>query len=175
MVRIEIVAYREGKVYSVGVIEVRKKGDVYHIPKILNDDFHTSRHADGTFHWKSKKSNFIHDLGKRIPIKNLKGVEFLGIQTFSTEGLSKIYNEYRFRKCDGIFVIDMKDYANGKLNMSIALLTKEGLPKLYDYWKEHNKRQICIFTSCNPMVAILMIEVTPQPKSQVLNDDMSKL
>lgn len=145
--------------YSVGYVTVSKRGDVYHIHKIGGYDMHTSRHASGEFHWKSKKNNFLQKIRKGIPIKDFRGIEFLGTLGFGLDSLPELYSEYKMKKCNGIFTVDMREYKDAAFNMSIAILTEEGLPKLYSMWKESNKKQIYLFMNSTPMVAITVADV----------------
>lgn len=158
MVRIEIIATGEDKIYSVGAISVSKNGDVYVIHKTAGSDFHTSRHADGKMHWKSRQYNFFQKIREGIPIKDFKGIEFLGTHGFGLDSLPQLYKEYRMKKCNGIFAIDMREYKQASFNMSIAILTEEGLPSLYTSWKNLKKRQIYIFTDCHPMIAVTIAD-----------------
>ena len=154
MVRIEIIAIGEDKIYSVGYVKISKNGDVYHIHKAGSSDMHTSRHASGSTHWKSKTENFHQEIRKGVPIKDFKGIEFLGSHTFGLNSLPEVYTEYKMKKCNGIFAIDMREYKDAAFNMSIAILTKEGLSTLYDSWEKLKKRQIYLFADSHPMIAI---------------------
>jgi len=157
--RIEIIAIGEDKIYSVGAISVSKKGDVYIIHKTAGTDFHTSRHADGKTHWKSKQQNFFQKLREGVPIKDFRGIEFLGTHSFGLDSLPQIFKEYKMKKNNGVFAIDMREYKQAAFNMTIAILTEEGLSSLYNNWKNLKKRQIYIFTDCHPMIAITIADV----------------
>jgi len=161
MVRIEIVAIGKEKVYSVGAVEVSQKGDVYVIHKIKDIGFHASRHSSGEMHWKSKNSEVFTEIREGKSIGDFKGIEFLETQAFGLESLPQLFEEYKMKKCNGIFAIDMRDYNKAAFNLSIAILTEEGLLKLYESWKKLKKRQIYIFTDCHPMIAISVAAVAP--------------
>ena len=154
MLRIEIIAIGKDKIYSVGYVNVSMIGDVYHINKMGGSDMHMSRHVDGNTHYKSRQNDFCHKIRKGVPIEEFKGIEFLETVAFGLESLNELYKEYKLKKCDGIFAIDMRAYKDSNFNMSIAILTEEGLPKLYDSWKTMKKRQIYLFTDSKPMIAI---------------------
>jgi len=158
MIRIEIIAIGKEKIYSVGAVEVSQKGDVYVIHKMKGIGLHTSRHSNGKTHWKSKNNKVFIKIREGTPIKDFKGIEFLGTHAFGLESLPQLYKEYRMKKCNGIFAIDMREYSKAAFNMSIAILTEEGLPRLYESWKNLKKRQIYIFTDCYPMVAITIAD-----------------
>ena len=66
----------------------------------------------------------------------------------------ELYNEYQFKKCDGIFAIDMRNYKGTKFNLQTFILTKEGLNDLYRHTLLKN-RQIYIFIESTPMIAIV--------------------
>ena len=159
MVRIEIIAVGKEKIYSVGTVEVSQKGDVYVIHKIKNSDFHTSRHSSGETHWKSIKNKVFTKIGDRKPIKDFKGIEFLGTYAFGLESLPRLHKEYKMQKSNGVFAVDMRNYRKAAFNMSIAILTEEGLPRLYESWRKFKKRQIYIYTDCHPMIAITIVDV----------------
>jgi len=89
MKKIEIIAIGDNKIYSVGYIKIYKEGDIYHIHKIAGSDIHTSRHKDGTYHWKSRTNNLCNNLGKRRPIKDFQGLEFLGVNAFGINSLHR--------------------------------------------------------------------------------------
>lgn len=166
--RIEIIAIGKEKIYSVGAVEISEKGDIYVIHKIKNSNFHTSRHSSGEIHWKSTKNKVSTKIREGMPIKDFKGIEFLGISAFGLESLPRLHKEYKMKKCHGIFAIDMRDYAKAAFNMSIAILTEEGLPALFKSWKKFKKRQIYIFTDCHPMIAITVADAkVPQRKEGV--------
>jgi len=95
--RIEVIAIGERGVYSVGAIVVSSKGDVYHISKFKDKGIHLSRHASGKTHWKMDRKEFlcIED-GK--PIKDFKGIEFLGTISFGMESLPRLFDEYKMKK-----------------------------------------------------------------------------
>ena len=68
------------------------------------------------------------------------------------------------KRCNGVFAFDMREYKNGAFNMSIAILTEEGLPKLYESWKKLEKHQIYLFTDCRPMIAITICDAKKELK-----------
>lgn len=105
-----------------------------------------------------QKVKFFTKIRDGSPIEDFKGIEFLGTQGFGLESLPQLYKEYRMKKCNGIFAIDMRDYDKAAFNMSIAILTEEGLPRLYESWKNLRKRQIFIFTDSHPMIAIMVAD-----------------
>ena len=154
-IRIEILAIGQKKIYSVGAVEVSPKGEVYLIHKSKGEDFHTSRHASGETHWKLKDE--IIKVREGSPMKDFKGIEFLGTQSFGLESLP-IFGEYHMKKCNGIFAFDMRDYKHAMFNLSIAILTEEGLPRLFESWKKLRKRQIYAYTDSHPMVAIMIAD-----------------
>ena len=158
MIRIEIVAIGENKIYSAGYVKVSKKGDIYQIYKIGGSDLHMSRHASGKTHWKSKQPVLFQEIREGIPIKEFKGIEFLGTTAFGLDSLQELYTVYKMKKSNGIFAIDMREYKNAVFNMSVAILTEDGLPKLYESWKKLRKRQIYLFTDCHPMIAITVFD-----------------
>ena len=154
---IEIIAVGEENIYSVGSVNVSKEGDVYVIYKIKYiGDSHLSRHSSGETHQKFRDN--VQEIRKGIPIKDFKGIEFLGTYGFGLESLPMLYKEYRMKKSNGVFAFDMRNYRQAAFNMSIAILTEEGLPKLYEAWKNLDKRQIYIFTECHPMIAIMIAD-----------------
>ncbi len=140
--------------YSVGYVTISKNGDVYYIYKWGRSDMHLSRHASGEGHWKSERYDFHQEIRKGAPIRDFKGIEFLGTTGFGLDSLPELYTEYKMKKCDGIFAVDMRNFKDAAFNMSIAILTKEGLSNLYDSWQKLKKRQIYLFTDCHPMIAI---------------------
>ena len=152
--KIEIIATDGLKIYSVGKVEISEKGDIYIIQK--PHDVHLTRHADGKRHVKSKKGNIFLKQSKSVPINKFKGVEFLGTYIFKFESLP-YFKEYKKRKSNGIFAIDMRHYKKNTFNMAFAILTEEGIPKLYEDWKNPTKKQIYIYTESNPMIAITCI------------------
>lgn len=154
MPKIEIIAISEDKIYSVGLINIVKKGDIYYAYKINNSDLHYSRHRDGRRHWRSKKSEMCFDVGKRLPINEFKGIEFLFSGGTVLEYLPQLHSEYKLGESNGIFAFDTREYKNAAFNMSIAILTEEGIPRLYESWKNKKKRQIYLFTDSTPMIAI---------------------
>lgn len=159
-IKIEIIAIGENKIYSAGAIEMSPNGDIYIVYKIKGDGgFHTSRHRDGKLHWKSKKCNVFIKIGDRVPIKNFNGIEFLGTHAFGLGSLPELYTEYKMKKCNGIFAIDMKEYKDSAFNMTVSILTEDGLPALYNNWKEKGKRQIYIYTNSHPMIAIMAADI----------------
>ena len=164
--RVEIVAIRKEKTYSVGAVVVSQKGDVYVIHRIKDSDFHTSRHASGETHWKSKKNRIFAKFGDRKPISDFKGIEFLGTWAFGVESLPRLYKEYKMKKCNGIFVIDMREYTTAAFNMFIAILTKEGLLMLNELWEKHKKTHTFVLTDSRPMVAITIADVSSVEKRQ---------
>lgn len=157
--RIEIVAIGKEKIFSVGAVEVSEKGDVYVIHKIKDSNFHTSRHSSGELHWKSIKNKVSTKIRDGMPIEDFKGIEFLGTSGFGLESLPKLHKEYKMKKCNGIFAVDMRNYDKAAFNMSVAILTREGLPILFESWNKFKKRQIYLFTECHPMIAITVADV----------------
>lgn len=158
MKRIEIVAIGKDKIYSVGYVTISKDGDVYQIHKAFGSDMHTSRHASGSMHWKSRTVNLYQEIRKGVPIKDFKGIEFLGSTGFGLNSLPELYTESKMKKCNGIFAVDMREYKDAAFNMSVAILTKEGLPRLFDSWQKMKKRQIYLFTDSHPMIAITVAD-----------------
>jgi len=158
MIRIEIIAIGEEKIYSVGAVKVSQKGDVYVIHKMKDVGLHTSRHSSGRTHWKSENNKVFVKIREGTPMKDFRGIEFLEAHGFGLDSLPQMYKEYRMKKCNGIFAVDMREYGKAAFNMSIAILTEEGLPRLYESWKNLRKRQIYIFTDCHPMIAITIAD-----------------
>ena len=154
MVRIEIIAIGENKLYSAGYINISKKGDVYHITKMCGSDMHLSRHASGETHWKSEQNDFCQEIRKSVPIKDFKGIEILGTIGFGLDTLPELYKEYKMKKRNAVFAVDMREYKDSSFNMFVAILTEEGLPHLYNSWKKLKKRQIYLFADSHPMIAI---------------------
>ncbi len=160
MKKIEIIAIGNNKIYSVGYIKIYKRGDIYHIHKIVGSDIHTSIHEDGTCHWKFRTIDFYHKLGKRVTIKDFKGLEFLGVNAFGIKSLPQIFSEYKIKKCNGIFAIDMREYNDDTFNLALFIVTKEGLSALYDSYIDQKKRQLYLFTDNEPMIALIAFEFT---------------
>lgn len=158
MIRIEIIAVGKEKIYSVGNLVVTKKKDVYQVIKFHGSDTHISRHASGETHFKSREGKFIQKIRKGVPIKDFKGIEFLGTTGFGLDSLPELFSEYKMKRCNGVFAFDMREYKNGAFNMSIAILTEDGLPKLYESYRKLEKRQIYLFTDCHPMIAIIICD-----------------
>lgn len=154
--RIEIIALGNEKVYSVGAIVVKAKGDIYLIHRNKESDFHLSRHASGKTHWKSVKSKIFEKIGEGTPIKEFKGIESLGVSGFGIDSLPEIYTEYVVKRYDGVFCIDMRRYKDLAFNMQVYMLTEEGLPTLLTCSSLLENRQICIFPECNPMISIIV-------------------
>ena len=158
MTKIEIIAIGEDKIYSVGYITISRDGGVFLIHKSLASDMHASRHASGSLRWTSATNNFSQEIRKGVPIKGFKGIEFLGTSGFGLNSLPELYTEYKMKKCNGIFAVDMREYKDAAFNMSVAILTKEGLSRLYDSWQKMKKRQIYLFTDSHPMIAITVAD-----------------
>lgn len=154
---IELIGVISDKIYSLGYIKISKKGDIYHIYKIQNSDFHLSRHSDGKIFWTSKQLKFSHKIRDGKPIKEFKGIEIIGTNGFNTESLPELYTEYKMRKCNGIFAVDLREYKENTLNLALCILTKEGMNELYTIWEKENKKQVYLYTNSNPMIAIIII------------------
>lgn len=158
MVKIEIVAIGEGKIYSAGYVQVSKKGEVYYFQKGRSSDMHISRHCSGQVHLKSRQIGYFQKIREGISIDNFIGIEFLGTIAFGLNSLPDLFSEYKMKKHNGIFAIDLREYKNSAFNMSVAILTKEGLPQLYESWKKFKKKQIYLYTDCHPMIAITIAD-----------------
>lgn len=156
MTKIEIIAIGENKIYSVGYVTIARDGGVFQIHKTGGSDMHTSRHASGSLRWTSETNS--QEIRKGVPIKAFKGIEFLGTHGFGLNSLPELYSEYKMEKCNGIFAVDMREYKDAAFNMSVAILTKEGLPRLFDSWQKMKKRQIYLFTDSHPMIAITVAD-----------------
>jgi hypothetical protein len=126
--RIEVIAIGNDAMYSVGTIVVSPEGDVYQNFNRKNSDFHTSRHASGATHWKSKKERIFQKIRNGKPIKDFKGIESLTSQGFGLESLPRLFEEYKMEKCNGVFAIDMREYADQSFNLHMWILTAEGFP-----------------------------------------------
>lgn len=157
MKRIEIIAVGKEKIYSIGTICVSKKGDVYHVYKMYGSDLHSSRHADGKLHWQSKKPKLFQKIREGLPIEKFTGIEYLETTGLNLNSLPEVYREYKMKKCNGIFAIDIREFKNTSVNIVIAILTKEGLPLLYAL-KHFGKHQIYLYTDSYPMIAITAFE-----------------
>ena len=158
MIRIKLIAMSEEKLFSIGEVCISKKGDVYVVPKTGSDDgFHTSRHAEGKLHWKSKTMGKI-SIREAKPIKDFKGIEFLNTIALNLDVLSTRFKEIEFKKCNGIFVFNACEYKDTVFNMTVAMLTEEGIPSLYTCVKNCKKRQIYIYTESNPMIGIIIFD-----------------
>jgi hypothetical protein len=152
--RIEVIAIGKDAMYSAGSIVVSSDGDVYQITKIKGDDFHLSRHASGETHWKSEKRKIFQKLRTGKPIKEFKGIEHLGTTCFGLESLPRLFNEYRMANCNGVFAIDMREYADQPFNLSVSILTAESFPSLLATSELLGKRQMYVYPDCHPMLAM---------------------
>jgi hypothetical protein len=153
--RIEIIAVGRDRLYSVGSVVVSQNGDVYLISRIKHVDSHLSRHASGEVHLKSAKINIDAKLGKRKPVNEFKGLEFLQTVGFGIDSLPSLYEEYKIKKCNGLFAIDMKEYEHAHLNMQFFILTMDALPSLLGK-SPLRKKQFYIFPDSSPMVGIIV-------------------
>lgn len=153
------MAIGRDKIYSVGYIQVSKRGDVYYFDKVCSSDMHISRHCSGHTHRKSRQTGFFQKIREGISINNFNGIEYLGTSAFGLNSLPELFSEYKMKKHNGMFAIDLREYKNSAFNMSVAILTEEGLPQLYESWKKFNKRQIYLYTDCHPMIAIIIADV----------------
>src|SRR3989344_4754196 len=156
MQRIEVIVIgKDKKLFGVASVSVNKKGDVYLAYKCKDiTSLHVSRHSSGKRHMKNKLLDEKISLGVMPPISEFVGIESLGGQAFGIDSLLELYNEYQFKKCDGIFAIDMRNYKGTKFNLQTFILTKEGLNDLYRHTLLKN-RQIYIFLESTPMIAIV--------------------
>ncbi|MBI2576422.1 hypothetical protein HYV84_04350 [Candidatus Woesearchaeota archaeon] len=158
MPEIEIIAIGLTKIYSVGKIGIKSDGSVYHAFKLKNlEGIHTSRHRDGTLHWKSKQLKI--PLRKGADIRDFSGLEFIGTQAFGLNSLPELYNEYKIKRMDGVFAIDMHNYKEGCFNLTIAIFTDEGVLQLFDSDKFAQKKKIYLYTDCYPRIALIAMEV----------------
>lgn len=165
---IEVIAIGENAVYSVAkicVLESKNGSEVYIMNKALGTDLHLSRHASGKTHLRSKKLGIDQDLGKRVPLASFKGFETFGPMAFGIKSLPRLYKEYKMKEYDGIFAIDMRAYKNTAFNLAISILTEEGLVTLQQMWKNLNKRQVYLYTDCQPMIAITVADVKNKKES----------
>jgi hypothetical protein len=163
---IEVIAVGNDAMYSVGAIVVSPVGDVYQIFKMRNLDFHTSRHASGVTHWKSNKAQIFQNIRQGKPIKEFKGIEYLTTPSFSLESLPRLYDEYKMEKSNGVFAIDMREYAGQPFNLHVAILTEEGFPSLLANSKLLGKRQLYVYPDCHPMIAMTAGAVTSGEKKE---------
>jgi len=156
MQRIEVIVIgKDKKLFSVAAVSVSKKGDVYLAYKCKDiPSFHVSRHSSGKRHVKSKLFYEKIPLGVMPPIAEFMGIESLGGQAFGIDSLLELYSEYQLKRCDGIFMIDMRSYKGKKFNLQTFILTKEGLNDLYNHTLLKN-RQIYLFVESIPMIAIV--------------------
>ena len=99
-----------------------------------------------------------------LPIKEFKGIEFMATLNFSLNLLDKTFNVYKHKRFDGIFVIDVKDYEEGKLNLVPIILTKEGLPQLFESMCKYQNRHLVVFGNCKPMIALLCCNLSDATK-----------
>lgn len=168
VVSIEIIALDNEKIYSVGAVKVSQKGDVYVIDKFRDSgDSHLSRHSNGEMHRKFRESyDRIREASPKRDLKSFRGIEFLGTHGFGLKSLPLLFKEYDMKKANGIFAIDMRNYRQGAFNMGVAMLTEEGLPRLYESWKKLSKRQIYIFADCYPMIALMVVDAKSLDKEK---------
>jgi hypothetical protein len=152
--KIEVIAIGEDRMYSVGTVVVSPNGDVYQISRIRGDDFHTSRHASGVTHWKSVKNRVFQKIRQGKPVKDFRGIEVLTTYGFGLGSLPILFTEYKMGKSNGIFAVDMREYAGEFFNLSVAILTEEGFPWLLSGSQVLGKRQIYVYPDCHPMIAI---------------------
>ncbi len=157
---IEILAVGNGKVFSVGKIQVTGKSDVYFIHKIKGLGFHASRHASGQINWKSEKINLNQIVGHDEKIANFKGVQYLGTFAFGLDSLPETFTEYKMKEYDGIFSVDMRKYQGKVFNLSVAIFTEEGIMDLYRNFQKYRSVQIYVYADCNPKVAIAVFDAS---------------
>ena len=152
--RIEVVAMGSEAMYSVGALILSLDGDIYYATKLRGDDFHLSRHSSGATHWKSNKMKVFQKIRNGKPIEDFEGIEFLLTTGFGLESLPRLFDEYKMKKSNGVFAIDMREYMGQPFNLSLAILTPEAFPSLLTGTELLGKRQIYVYPDCHPMLAI---------------------
>jgi hypothetical protein len=172
MAIIEIIAIgHEKKLYSIVKVETNASGDVYVIPKIWK--MHLSRHSSGVRHFK-----ILDNDGKEIettypsrpPIGIFQGVESLHTGSFGINSLQHLWKEPKFKKADGVFVIDMRsyEYESARFNLGIYILTESGIQDFYKIWSHASKKQTYVYSDSIPMIGIIAADVNVRTKIKKL-------
>jgi hypothetical protein len=160
-----------GKAYSVGKVLITEKQnsetgkierDAYVMSNFGDADFHEARQDSGELHWKSSKLEIKQFIWKGQPMEDLKGIELVSHKGFGLGSLPESFKEYKLRKYDAVFCLDLREYENKSFNMYVLILTEEGLPALLTMSKPLTNRQFFVFPDCSPMVAIIIGNVREQ-------------
>jgi len=152
---IEIIAIGNGKIYSVGKINISKQGDIYIIKNIENIGLHFSRHKSGECHIRTKEKKLSSNFEKRETVDKFDGIEFLETWCFGIESFHGIYKEYKPKKCNNIVAINMSCFKKQPFNLGIWLLTEKGIPELMNMWKNFTNRQVYICTHSQLLVGFI--------------------
>lgn len=156
--RIEIIGIWDDKIYSIGKISINKKGDVYIIYKYTGHNFHASRHVSGEFHWKFSQPDLCQHIWHSTSIDKFKGIEQIGSLAYgpiNSASLSRYHHEYKIKKQDQVCEINLGDYQEG-FNLTIFMLTHEGIPALNIASSILTKRQVYLYTNFFPMIGIIV-------------------
>jgi len=60
----------------------------------------------------------------------------------------------------------MRDCSKSAFNLTIWILTKEGLPKLLRIWRKFKKTHTYVYSACHPMIAITVFDAKASTKGK---------
>lgn len=164
--RIEIIALDGKKFFSIGAVEVTSKGEFYVFLKTTPIITKISRHVSGVTHGENSVQG-RYSLGKGVPLSEFKGRESLVTMAFGLGSLEEIYTEYKLKKANGIFCIDMRSYVGSAFNLTVSLATEDGLPFALDTVVPVHKRQLYVYADSHPMVCLYAFDANPETNPNI--------
>jgi len=158
--RIEIIGLDGMNFYSIGTVEVDSKQNIYIFYKEPGVIIKVTRHAGGKHHQdlidlirnKTKRRDFP----RRSPISELKGVEIVSHFALFSKNYQELFTEYKLRKTQGIFCIDLREYDNKAINLSVQIVKRDFFPDLLNTVVPTEKRQVYIYAESDPIVSMFV-------------------
>ncbi|MHA1972665.1 MAG: hypothetical protein ACTSW1_06725 [Candidatus Hodarchaeales archaeon] len=162
--RIEIIGLDGEKFYSLGMVEVDSKQNVYALIKLQKGVMKTSRHASGEYHNELILNNGEKTkIGshKRVPISDLKGIETIKSFGMPIFGLEEIFNEYQLKKAQGIFCIDLREYKEGSITLTFQIVKRDAFPDIINAPAITEKKQAYIYAESDPIISLFAFTGKP--------------
>lgn len=92
----------------------------------------------------------------------MRALEWLLKTPLALASLESSLREYKLKKSNGIFCIDMRAYRKAAFNMAIGILTEEGITDFYSSHEMNSKKQFYLYWDSHPKIGLVAYDVYPQ-------------
>lgn len=153
---IEILAVTHEGIFRAGKVS-RTERSVYYVP-VVGLDLHLSRHPDGETHWRSQELDFEHGSHRRAALSDLT-FEQVFASTLEPLKVPSLDNEYKRKRVDGLFAVDLRRLPVGTPNLCGWLVAPQHFQRYLASQYREELMQFYVNTQLEPWLVLGVLVV----------------